>query len=185
MSNSNRTGGLLIFFVIIIGFFFLVLPFFRFGMMHVLGYGLHDGNFLFPFAMFRHLPLAVFMPTVLMFLLWLFVSIWVYNDAERRGMSGLLWALLVFFGNIVGFLIYLIVRSSSTATVAPAPVNATTCPQCHGVIQPDFKLCPHCGANLLSTCPNCEKAVQSTWKVCPYCGETLKQHGETSQAEKG
>lgn len=163
MADSNRTGGLLIFLLIVFGGIFLILLFSRFGIIQFLGVGLHAGR----------LHLFAFLPMALLFLFWLLVSVWVYNDAERCGMSGLLWALLVFFGNIVGLLIYLIVRSSS-ANVIPGPVTSKTCPNCHGVIQPDFNVCPHCGANLQSTCPSCESKVQSTWNVCPYCGESLK-----------
>jgi len=161
MANSNRTSGLFIFLLIVFGCIFLILPLFRFGIIQFLGVGLHAGR----------LPLFAFLPMALLFLFWLLVSVWVYNDAERSGMSGLLWALLVFFGNIVGLLIYLIVRSSSASV---APLTAKTCPSCHGVIQPDFNVCPHCGANLQSTCPSCKSKVQSTWNVCPYCGESLK-----------
>ena len=47
------------------------------------------------------------------------VAIWVYRDANSRGMNGTLWVILVivvsFFGNIFGFVIiiivYLVVRS--------------------------------------------------------------------------
>ncbi len=43
-------------------------------------------------------------------LIWLAVLIWVYKDAKRRGKSGLLWFLVVLFLNIIGLIIWLIVR---------------------------------------------------------------------------
>ncbi len=43
-------------------------------------------------------------------LIWLAVLIWVYKDAKRRGKSGLLWFLVVLFLNILGLIIWLIVR---------------------------------------------------------------------------
>ena len=55
-------------------------------------------------------PLAI-LPLLLLSVVWLFVVVWVYRDAKRRGMSGVLWALLVLVGNFVGLLIYFIVRN--------------------------------------------------------------------------
>src|SRR5512136_1695738 len=33
------------------------------------------------------------------FLVWIAITVWVYKDAEKRGMSGALWALIVFFAH--------------------------------------------------------------------------------------
>ena len=46
----------------------------------------------------------------LLFIIWIFVLVWVYKDAKRRGKSGLLWFLVVLFLNILGLIIWLIVR---------------------------------------------------------------------------
>ena len=47
-------------------------------------------------------------------LLWCVVAIilgvWVYKDAEERGMEAALWLLIVLLTGIVGLIIYLIVR---------------------------------------------------------------------------
>ena len=42
--------------------------------------------------------------------LWIAVIVWVYKDAEKRGMNGALWALLVFFLHLIGLLIFVLVR---------------------------------------------------------------------------
>jgi RNA polymerase subunit RPABC4/transcription elongation factor Spt4 len=135
----------------------------------------------FPFA-----PLWSF--SLLFVIIWFVVILWVYRDAERRRMSGLLWALLVFIGNLVGLLIYLIVRQdhpiccepagSTTPSPPPAPEAAgkkpKSCPACQKTVEPIFVYCPHCGASLQKTCPSCGKPVDSDWKVCPHCGAQLK-----------
>ena len=54
----------------------------------------------------RFLP-STFLSFVL-FAIWVAIIIWVYRDAERRGMNGVLWALLVLIGNLIGLLIYLL-----------------------------------------------------------------------------
>jgi hypothetical protein len=121
-------------------------------------------------------------------IIWLVVILWVYKDAERRRMSGLLWALLVFIGNLVGLIIYLIIRqdhpvcdepAGSAAPSPPAPSEVlekkrTVCPACQKTVEPVFVYCPHCGASLQKTCPNCGKPAASDWKVCPHCGGQLK-----------
>src|SRR2546426_7875367 len=48
---------------------------------------------------------------IAVFVLFLFIAIWVYRDAESRGMSGVLWLLVVLVAGIIGLIIYLIVRS--------------------------------------------------------------------------
>ncbi|MBN1481095.1 zinc ribbon domain-containing protein [candidate division KSB1 bacterium] len=172
MSQSNKMPGVFIFLLIVILFLFLILPLFRIG-LHNLGIPAGEGFFLGPLTVFRG-PAMVFIPIVIITLIWLLISIWVYNDAERNGMSGILWALLVFFGNLIALIIYLIVRSSATTTTPGVVPNAKTCPQCNSPIQSDFVVCPNCGTNLRNTCPKCQKNVQKGWKVCPYCGESLQ-----------
>ncbi len=40
------------------------------------------------------------------------LMIWVYKDAEARGMGGALWLIIVFLTSWLGCLIYLIVRGN-------------------------------------------------------------------------
>jgi len=141
---------------------------------------------------FFHVPWFPFVPvwsfSLLFVIIWLFVILWVYKDAERRRMSGLLWALLVFIGNLIGLLIYLIVRQDHAVCCEPAgPVSASlppppeaadkkllTCPACQKTVEPSFIYCPHCGASLQQTCKSCGKPTDTGWKVCPHCGSQLK-----------
>ena len=107
-------------------------------------------------------------------IIWIFVIVWVYRDAERRGMNGVLWALLVFIGNLIGLLIYLIVRSDSLPS-PPATPRKKTCPSCKQSVGADFAFCPHCGARMEDVCPSCGTKIEKEWKVCPSCGEKLKE----------
>ena len=125
--------------------------------------------------------------SLLFVIIWLAVILWVYKDAERRRMSGLLWALLVFIGNLIGLLIYLIIRqdhpiceepagsaglpqSSQPTRPEAAGEKPLTCPACNKTVEPGFVYCPHCGASLQKTCPSCGKLKEKDWKVCPHCG---------------
>jgi RNA polymerase subunit RPABC4/transcription elongation factor Spt4 len=92
-------------------------------------------------------------------------------------MNGILWALLVFIGNLIGLLIYLIVRSDTslgkeerTEIKAPQP-----CPKCEEPVAGHFIYCPSCGTRLHHVCPKCGKLVEENWQVCPSCGEELKK----------
>jgi hypothetical protein len=121
---------------------------------------------------------------------WILVLFWVYRDAERRGMNGVLWALLVFIGNLVGLIIYLIVRNESrpargpaattgsagSAPHPPAPESAAppACPKCGKPADPKHAFCPFCGESLQPVCPHCGKPVESAWMACAHCGEKLK-----------
>jgi len=116
------------------------------------------------------LPAAL--PFLLLLVIWIFIIVWVYRDAERRGMNGILWALLVFFGNFVGLLIYLIVRNEGMP-VRTVDNQKEPCPNCGKMVSQSYAFCPHCGTRLKAVCPNCEKLVSPDWKVCPYCGEKL------------
>ena len=83
---------------------------------------LYIGPHIFRYSSFSFLSFVLL-------IIWIFVIVWVYRDAERRGMNGVLWALLGFIGNLIGLLIYLIVRSASPS--APA-------------LEPKMKACPSC-----------------------------------------
>jgi hypothetical protein len=126
-------------------------------------------------------------------ILWIAVIVWVYKDAERRGMSGLLWSLLVFFGNLIGLLIFLIVRqdhpvccgpdaaapsappaSRSTSPPAAASMSSFSCPSCKKPVEKGFTYCPHCGTALQPVCKSCGRSAEAAWKACPYCGAPLK-----------
>jgi RNA polymerase subunit RPABC4/transcription elongation factor Spt4 len=106
------------------------------------------------------------------FFIWIAVVIWVYKDAERRGMNGILWALLVFIGNLIGLIIYLIVRSDPSK-IPPKEEASQPCSKCQKPVAPGFAYCPYCGAARHSVCPECGKASEEDWKACPHCGHNL------------
>jgi hypothetical protein len=83
---------------------------------------------------------------VVIWIVWLVLAIWVYKDAESRGMSGALWALIVFFLGLIGLIIYILVRSSSTGPQQQQPAGTgRVCPACGRPIPMDAQVCPYCG----------------------------------------
>lgn len=91
-------------------------------------------------------PWFFIIPFVLIwFIVGILILIWVYKDAESRGMDGLMWALIVFFLNIIGLILYLVARESR----APAFQRITrVCPKCGQVLCEDARFCPRCGKEL-------------------------------------
>ena len=48
---------------------------------------------------------------VVMFIIWIMIAVWVYRDAQTRGMNAGVWVLIVLLIGIIGLIIYLIVRT--------------------------------------------------------------------------
>lgn len=121
------------------------------------------------------------------------LAIWVGMDAERRGMNGWLWGLLVLFTFIVGLIVYLIVgqtmgprpggstfaridspfgRTPPPAANEPPTTRGTgSCDTCHAEVLEGYKICPQCGHSL--RCRECSEVLQASWKLCPQCGTTI------------
>jgi len=68
--------------------------------------------------------LLVLVP-LLWFIIGILLCVWVYRDAQKRGMSGILWLIIVLIGGLLGLIIYLIVRKDEKmAPAAPQPPAA-------------------------------------------------------------
>ena len=110
----------------------------------------------------------------MLLIIWIFVIVWVYRDAASRGMHGILWGLLVFIGNIIGLLIYLIVRSDQLPPRKEEP-ETLQCPSCSRSVSQNYSFCPHCGASMKGqVCPDCQEPVEKGWKACPHCGNKFE-----------
>lgn len=53
---------------------------------------------------------------IIWFVIGILLCIWVYRDAESRGMSGVLWLIVVLIAGIIGLIIYLVVRKPKTGS---------------------------------------------------------------------
>lgn len=82
-------------------------------------------------------------------ILWLIVSIllciWVYRDAKDRGEEAVLWLLVVLIANIIGLIIWLVVRPEKERKQKE---NVKYCQNCGAEITPDSKYCPECGEKI-------------------------------------
>ena len=179
VSNNGKSIPLVIIIVVLAFFAFGALFFFlQFGVFPgraagQMGYSI--SNWLHGFGPIGRMGI-VFLPVAFL-VLWGAVLIWVYRDAEMRGMSGILWVLLILIANVVGLLIYAIVRSETPAKRqlegAGGSAGPGKCPGCGNPVGAGHSFCPHCGKNLKPACPACGKPIDQGWKACPACGAGL------------
>jgi len=119
--------------------------------------------------------------------LWLSLVIWTFRDVRRRArdpLTRILAVLIVLILFLPGFLIYLILRPSTTIeeeyqrTLEEEALlqnieDAALCPGCNRRIQPDWMVCPSCHTLLKKRCPNCSRLMDLPWNLCPYCATTV------------
>ena len=181
VSNNGKSIALVVLIVILALFafrsIFFVMPFGIFpGLARSVGDAGHSfGSWFDGFGPLR--AVAIVLLPIAFIILWGAILIWVYRDAEKRGMSGILWLLLVLIGNVIGLLIYAIVRSETPikrrAEGGARSAGPEKCPGCGNAIVAGHAFCPFCGKNLKQSCPACGKPVEGSWKACPSCGATI------------
>src|SRR5437879_1648350 len=121
------------------------------------------------------------------FVLWIFIGVLVYRDAEGRGMSGIGWFFVVFLFGLIGIIIYLVVRKDRVTyygppawgyspsytyryppppTQAPPPLTTANAPAAPPPIPPT-------GVVVGRSCPTCEANVPPGASYCPNCGTRM------------
>ena len=75
--------------------------------------------------------------TLIWFVVWILVAIWVYKDANKRGKNGVLWLIIVILLGLIGLIIWLVVRGEKSAP-------SRHCPNCGRGIPEDARSCPYC-----------------------------------------
>ncbi len=113
-----------------------------------------------------------FIPVLLMMAFFfgvpILVGVLVYQDAKRRGMDTILWALVAaLVPGLIGLIVYLVVCRSRPSE---------RCAACGATAKPEYVSCPQCGAQLRYRCEGCGAGVEAPWKVCAHCGKTLPEN---------
>ena len=70
---------------------------------------------------FLGLSLLCCLMPIIWFVVWILIGIWVYRDAESRGMNGVLWLIVLILTGIVGLIIYFVVRKEKKSAAPPPP----------------------------------------------------------------
>ena len=118
---------------------------------------------------------------------WVGLIIWTWRDIRSRSadiFAALLAVLLVAVFNIIGLLIYILVRPKQTLAeqydraleeeiLLRELELAPTCYHCGRPVQADWKFCPYCEVTLKQPCAQCGYLLEPEWKRCPQCGATV------------
>lgn len=73
----------------------------------------------------------------------LIIAIWIYKDAKEREKNSTAWAIIGFVFNIIGLIIWLLVRPS-IKEVTKLKTSDRRCPHCGRIIPIDARVCPYC-----------------------------------------
>jgi hypothetical protein len=65
--------------------------------------------------------IALIVFALIWFIIAILLCIWVYRDAESRGMNGALWLIIVLVGGVIGLVVYLVVRKDKTTSARAQP----------------------------------------------------------------
>ncbi len=131
---------------------------------------------------------------------WIVVLGWVWVDAGERTTNRtfrIVSVLLVGIFNILGLIIYLIVRPRQTiqevywADLERRYLKYETtelgdCKKCGFQLQPGFVSCPSCSEVLKVKCSGCEVNIDKNWRYCPFCNTQnmlLKKEKELSATD--
>lgn len=95
---------------------------------------------------------------------WLLVAAWLYQQAERVEMSGILWFVLALVGNLAAVLAFNIARG----------VLRVQCGSCGGWTRKGSTYCSRCGCSLSHSCPSCGAALRQEDDFCSRCGEKIE-----------
>ena len=130
-----------------------------------------------PLQPFQFFPFDLLAGTFLIlicgvWIVFLLIAIWVYRDAESRGMGGVLWLLVVLLTGIIGLIIYLVVRSDRPEYPRPygAPVYA---PPAYGYPPQGPAPPPTATATSATNCPRCGAPLAPGARFCAACGSPL------------
>ncbi len=127
--------------------------------------------------------------------IWLTMLVWVILDSIKRSQSfffQLFSALLILLFNILGLVIYMVIRPGMTlqeeydeALEREYMLKQTLgdrCPKCKSIVKHDYRMCPICTNVLKVSCKSCKELIHPSYRVCPYCTVTqIDKEAEKSE----
>ncbi len=122
---------------------------------------------------------------------WISIVAWTYRDIRDRSRDAafqVVAVLLVLVFNVLGLVIYLILRPRETLAEAYARSleeeallqeleEQGICPSCKRYITAEFVICPYCRTQLKEPCMKCGRPLSFNWLACPYCTASRSRAG--------
>jgi len=119
---------------------------------------------------------------------WIVVLDWVWTDSGERTTNRrarIIYVLLVLFLNVLGWIIYLIIRPSQTieqiywADLERRYLKYETaelgdCVRCGAQLYPGYMFCPKCGLETKMKCQTCGVYIEKDSEYCAFCGRKVK-----------
>jgi hypothetical protein len=130
---------------------------------------------------------------------WISIVAWTYRDIRDRSRDAafqVVAVLLVLIFNVLGLVIYLILRPRETLAEAYARSleeeallqeleEQGICPSCKRYITAEFVICPYCRTQLKEPCIKCGRPLSFNWLACPYCAAARSRAGAAVQTALG
>jgi hypothetical protein len=100
-------------------------------------------------------------PIMIIFaVVFIYLVVWTYQDAEKQGKNAVLWTLLVFLTMGVGIIVYAVIRNSDSDVSRAKNVfgtkqeqhvieNSLFCEHCGDHLKPEDNFCSNCGNTVL------------------------------------
>jgi hypothetical protein len=132
--------------------------------------------------------------------LWMTLCFWTFRDIQARTrdlVAQIFATLLVFFFNIPGVLLYILVRPKETLVqvyerslqeeyMLQDLEEREICSTCRVKTQPDYSYCFNCRTRLRRDCHSCGQLIKLKWASCPFCGTPQKsKHRDTVATTAG
>ncbi len=137
-----------------------------------------------PFQTILGMEFVVFLLLILLIplILFIFVAVWMYRDANSRGMSGGIWVLILllaslfgsFIGGLIVVIIYLLVREGHLGGSRPYAYGYGYPPPGYGYpTAPPPGYPPAPPGTAAGRCPRCGAATNPGARFCASCGSPL------------
>ena len=81
----------------------------------------------------------------LLFVVFILLALWIGKKAQEKGYSRVGFTIFALFFPVISLIVVLVIQPTQTAQVK----GLAKCPHCAEAIQPDAKVCKHCGRDVL------------------------------------
>jgi hypothetical protein len=121
--------------------------------------------------------------------LWIGMALWTWRDIRARThdtLAQIAATLLVVALNVVGLIVYLMLRPRETLAEAyersleeeallQTIEEKPSCPGCGRPSNTLWQVCPYCHTRLKKACGQCGQMLELAWNICPFCAALQPQ----------